>query len=666
MFRKPLPVTGTHKLGGSDAKRLVKDLAKKLRLDADDAETIVGGKKAVLELVKSPAPSRVQIYLSDGAPIVIDHSGKGDYELTYFALWRAPGALGEPVVLRHCAVTRFLVRGADLMLPGVGAIPSEPFEVGKRFAVTVPGNPKPLAIGETCVGSADVDARGLAAGQKKGSGKFLRMRSCYRDALWAMAAAHPARPPLLPNEGFLEAGVVGVLGHENDDASLLASLALDEDEEEDEDDERVALDDDETSDDDDETSDDEEHAESLSTNEPVDSTEELIDSEKKETSESMDARIGFAFAYAIKNVVKNASLPMPSTAFWCRLVSPSRAANAPPLDVKRSGYKKMSRLFAELATRGWLTGKEDKRTKEFVVTSVCRTHAEITGLLSSHENDDGENAFETARDAEARTKETFEREAEKRASMYTGAAFAAFVSENPAKTPPPLILEERFRAPNSARSVFEKLAESDSPSYKERFAFSPDQTYTRAEACAAAEAYCELFLDTTGPDKRQKGGYITLDTTFCDALFKGVLKKGETYPTRVRRADALGSLWLDRFHRVSFLRRGARSATKKGDLPPVRVESERRGGDRKVTRVFGFETYLIDAESLRETLARVLATNCRVEELEATKNRAPGAKAVVAAGNAVEKTSAALRTHYGVPAVHVATKDVFNGKGKNK
>jgi translation initiation factor 2D len=327
----------------------------------------------------------------------------------------------------------------------------------------------------------------------------------------------------------------------------------------------------------------------------------------------------------------------------------------------------MSKLFAELAKKGWLTGKEDKRTKEFVVTSVCRTHAEITGLLSSHENDDGENAFETARDAEARTKETFDREAEKRASMYTGAAFAAFVSEDPAKTPPPLVVEEKFRAPNSARSVFEKLAESDSPSYKERFAFSPDQTYTRAEACAVAEAYCELFLDTTpGSDKRQKGGYITLDTTFCDALFKGVLKKGETYPTRVRRDDALGSLWLDRFHRVSFLRRGARSVIKKGDLPPVRVESERRGGDRKVTRVFGFETYLIDAEELRETLARVLATNCRVEELEATKNRAPGAKAVVAAGNAVEKTSFALLTHYGVPAVHVATKDVFKGKGKNK
>ena len=226
MFRKPLPVTGTHKLGGSDVKRLKKELAKKLRLDPDDAEAIVGGKKSVLELVKSPAPSRVQIYLSDGAPVVIDHSGKGDYELTYFALWRAPGALGEPVVLRHCAVTRYLVRGADLMLPGVGRVPSTavPFGVGKLFAVTVPGNPTPLAVGETCVGSAEFDP-------VESSGKFLRIRSCYRDALWAMAAAHPARPPLLPNEGFIERGVVGVSA---EDSEHDAGLALDEDEQDEE------------------------------------------------------------------------------------------------------------------------------------------------------------------------------------------------------------------------------------------------------------------------------------------------------------------------------------------------------------------------------------------------------------------------------------------------
>jgi hypothetical protein len=69
-------------------------------------------------------------------------------------------------------------------------------------------------------------------GEKESSGKFLLIRSCYRDALWAMAAAHPARPPLLPNEGFLEKGVVGAEESEHD-----AGLALDEDEEDEEDEE---------------------------------------------------------------------------------------------------------------------------------------------------------------------------------------------------------------------------------------------------------------------------------------------------------------------------------------------------------------------------------------------------------------------------------------------
>ena len=82
--------------------------------------------------------------------------------------------------------------------------------------------------------------------------------------------------------------------------------------------------------------------------------------------------------------------------------------------------------------------------------------------------------------------------------------------------------------------------------------------------------------------------------------------------------------------------------------------------------MFGFETYLIEPEELRETPARRLATDRRVADLEATKNRASGAEAILAAGNAVEKTRAVLRERYGVPNAHIAVEDVFNGKGKTK
>ena len=208
--------------------------------------------------------------------------------------------------------------------------------------------------------------------------------------------------------------------------------------------------------------------------------------------------------------------------------------------------------------------------------------------------------------------------------------------------------------------MFAKLAEARGP---ERFPRAPGATVARESAAAAAEAYCDLAgLTREGDASKQT---ITLDATLCDALFKGVLRKGESYPTRLARRELIEK-WLARFHPVTLAARGARRVAKKGALAPVRVESARSGGDRKVTRVFGFETYLIEAEELRETLARKLATNCQAAELEATKNRAPGSKAVVAAGNAVEKTRAVLREHYGVPDAHIAVKDVFNGKGRNK
>ena len=52
-----------------------------------------------------------------------DTSGKGDYQLTVFALWRVPHALGPPVHVRHPSVTRYLTGGADLMLPVGGHSP---------------------------------------------------------------------------------------------------------------------------------------------------------------------------------------------------------------------------------------------------------------------------------------------------------------------------------------------------------------------------------------------------------------------------------------------------------------------------------------------------------------------------------------------------------------
>ena len=139
------------------------------------------------------------------------------------------------------------------------------------------------------------------------------------------------------------------------------------------------------------------------------------------------------------------------------------------------------------------------------------------------------------------------------------------------------------------------------------------------------------------------------------------MKKGDAYPTHCLRSD-VANAWLARWRRETRVARARERRVKKGALPPIKVESDRRGGDRRVTRVWGYETYHVDPEELRETLGVKLATACAVGEVEGAKNAK--LREVIAAGNAVEKVVKILTEHYGVPAKLIAAKDKFAGKGK--
>jgi hypothetical protein len=92
--------------------------------------------------------------------------------------------------------------------------------------------------------------------------------------------------------------------------------------------------------------------------------------------------------------------------------------------------------------------------------------------------------------------------------------------------------------------------------------------------------------------------------------------------------------------------------------------------------VWGFETYLIDAEELRETLGRALATACSVAEAAEGGGAKGGSgwsgsggeapREVVCGGNGVEKAAGVLANHYGVPKALIEANDALKGKGKNK
>lgn len=105
-----------------------------------------------------------------------------------------------------------------------------------------------------------------------------------------------------------------------------------------------------------------------------------------------------------------------------------------------------------------------------------------------------------------------------------------------------------------------------------------------------------------------------LDATLCDALFKGAIKKGTTYPTEIHKKD-IGSTFINRMQAHHVVTRGSESVVRKGGLKTLQIMTERRQGNKKVTKLSGMETFLVDAEALASELQKKFACSTSVGEL---------------------------------------------------
>merc|ERR1719235_1329179 len=91
----------------------------------------------------------------------------------------------------HAPVSKYVLRGADVMLPGV--VPPEKgfgyMRAGQPRVVTIPNNPFPIAIGKMLIGTEDVEKSGM-------KGKALQVVHHFRDELWSLCGKE------CPNAGF--------------------------------------------------------------------------------------------------------------------------------------------------------------------------------------------------------------------------------------------------------------------------------------------------------------------------------------------------------------------------------------------------------------------------------------------------------------------------------
>lgn len=278
-------------------------------------------------------------------PVLFDVSGKGDFCLTVYALWRVADLLPKLVV--HAPVSEFVLRGADVMLPGVVFASMEEIgglRKGELRAVYARGNPMPFAVGEMLVDGADIERHG-----KKG--KALRLLHSVGDELWQMG------PKTVPNEGFLGHRVVPL------DASGVAQ-----------------------DDADDGDSGDETEATSLSLDDvtleekPLQPTEADATTEDADASaatpeitrEEMDQLYVSTLLQVLKtSKIKEKELPMLASTFQASVFLPNRAADV-SLNVKHSSFKKTSLFLKQMESRGLLKVVEKDGVQ--TITAISKRH----------------------------------------------------------------------------------------------------------------------------------------------------------------------------------------------------------------------------------------------------------------------------------------------------
>lgn len=601
MFKKAVEAKSHQRLSGADRKKLKRNLRDKFPRASDADLDVLLPPKADITVAKFQ--NRVQVYgIEGGLPMVFDIDGRGtEIYPTVFALWKVPELLPS-FMLKGGEVSRYIIGGADLMFPGI-SIPVEglpSFLAGEPWAVKVPGNPAPIAVGATTMSSTEALKAGL-------HGKALRITHYYRDFLWESVEGH-----YVPNTGFLEDVVF------EDPVLVSSSQGLDSFED--------AAD---ASEDPENNIKNEEEGESepntVSTTE-IDAksgmAEEAIanvgdikledDASAKETNveeqlalsvEDVDAYLDKCLLQALHTTVKDKDLPMPGSTLWSNHVLPCRPSNV-TLDIKKSSHKKLSKWLQAKASVGLIAVKEDKHKKEVVLFSVNRNHPDYLSFKPEIRKVEKSDQVGDRATSENRSQKMLEVTEIYKPSVHVNPIFASVGADG-------------------------------------------GRLYSASEASEIVFKYVEKENLVKPTNK----SIVVLDPTLCDALFKGAIKKGSAYPTEIHKKD-LGSAFIGRMQAHHVVTRGTDSVVRKGAIKTIQIMTERRQGNKKVTRVSGTETFLIDAEPLASELQKKFACSTSVAELPGKKGQE-----VLIQGGVIDDVAKHLVGQYGIPKRYIEVLD---------
>ncbi|KAL5213367.1 hypothetical protein ABZP36_024214 [Zizania latifolia] len=591
MFKKHVDVKALQRLSGADKKKLRRTAKERFPQASDaDLDAILPPK---VEVTVAKYPNRVLVYGIEGEfPMLFDVDGRG-HELfpTVYALWKVPDML-PAFTLKGGEVSRFILGGADLMFPGI-SIPPEglpSFQAGKPWSVKVPGNPAPIAVGATTMSSNEALKAGLR-------GKALRIAHYYKDSLWDSADGR-----CVPNEGFYDDIVV------EDPNYASPSQPIDSSEDHAEGMHDSTIEGDEAAVDVSESriTDHAIHVEAVEdltagvreVKLPEDKTSEEPTEEREHqnlSTEEIDSLLEKCLLQALHTSVKDKDLPILGSTLWSNHILPCRPPGV-TLDIKKSSHKKLSKWLQTKSSSGLISAKEDKHKKEVMLLGVNRGHPDYIAFRP-----------------EKKVQELVERHD----NVLTEGSSAN-----------QLEVADIYKPSSHVNPIFMAVG-ADTGKY-----------YSASEASDIVFRYIEKENLVKPTDKAK----VILDAALCDALYKGAIKKGSAYPTEIHKRD-LGSTFLNRMqihHRVS---RGNEVVIRKGAIRTVQIMTERRQGNKKMTRVSGLECFLMDADSLASELQKKFACSTTTAELPGKK----GQHEVLVQGGVIDDLAKHLVDHYGVP-----------------
>ncbi|XP_042457758.1 eukaryotic translation initiation factor 2D-like [Zingiber officinale] len=609
MFKKPVEAKLSQRLSGADKKKLRRTVKEKFQHASDANIDEILPSKAEITVVK--CSNKVHVYVIEGGlPMLFDIDGRGtEIYPTVYALWKVSELLPS-FLLKGGEVSRYVIGGADLMFPGI-SIPPEglpSFLAGQPWAVKVPGNPSPIAVGVTTMSSSEALKAGLR-------GKALRITHYYRDFLWQSAEGH-----YVPNAGFFE----DVVMEDPDSLPVSQPLNLPLDVSNDED---VNMSERETVDILNTNASEVIDAPAISDSSSIQNPEEITSeisglkvservaaessNDDKEqqilSTEEIDALLEKCLLQALHTTVKDKDLPMPGSTLWSNHILPCRPAGV-TLDIKRSSHKKLSKWLHSKSSKGLISAKEDKYKKEFILLGINRGHSDYMSFKP-----------------------------EKRVQQSNEQKHDSLVSEALGQqTKLQLEVVEVYKPSTHVNSIFTAIG-AETGIY-----------YSASEVSDVVFRYVEKENLVKPTDK----AIVIFDATLCDALYKGTVKKGFTYPTEIHKKD-LGSTFLSRMQVHHKISKGHEVVICKGAVKPIQIVTERRQGNKKVTKVSGLETFLLDADSLASELQKKFACSTSVGELPGKK----GQHEVLVQGGVIDDLARHLVDHYGIPKRYIEVLD---------